>query len=229
MEHLRLKQIRQMILETCQQCGRNPDAITLIGASKAQNIERIQELVEQGLEDLGENYVQELLQKQTALAALGSRLRWHFIGRLQRRKIRQIIDKVTCIHSLDRLELAQEIDRRAAEQGLQCRALIQVNVGEEASKGGLLPNEVIPFIEACYDLAHLDLVGLMTLPPFHEEAENSRPYLRQLRELRDAINKAAVYKQPLRELSMGMSHDYRIAIEEGATMIRLGTLLFGPR
>ena len=156
-------------------------------------------------------------------------IEWHYIGRLQRRKIRQLVGHVDWIHSLDTIELAKEIDRRAAEQGLVQKTLIQVHQGHEGGKGGVIPEELPQLIKSCLDLPHVQLLGLMTLPPYQEHADAVRPHFAQLRELRDAINREAVYKEPLMQLSMGMSHDYEIAIEEGATMVRIGTALFGNR
>lgn len=228
-----LTDVHQCIRKICQQCGRDPEAITLIGASKHQSIEKIHELARLGLQDFGENYVQELLEKQKTLQERdpqhASRIRWHFIGVLQRRKVKQIIDKVDWIHSLDRLEVAHEIERRAALRDINCQVLIQINLGDEASKSGLAPDDLMEFMSALKPFSHIHIGGLMTMPPYFENCEEVRPFFKQLRELRDAINKLAVYKKPLRELSMGMSHDYTVAIEEGATMVRIGTALFGER
>ncbi len=216
------------IRRCCLNCGRDASEVVVIGASKRQPPNRIQGLIQEGLTDLGENYVQELIDKQAALESHRD-IHWHFIGHLQRKKVRQIIGRVDWIHSVDRIELAQEINHRAAQEGTHSNILIQIHTGTEASKGGVPPEEAASLIRACNTFEHVHIGGLMTLPPYFDDTEQVRPFFSQVRELRDAINQQAVYKQPLRELSMGMSHDYQVAIEEGATMIRIGTLLFGPR
>lgn len=231
--HLRLQRIRQCIQETCVRCGRHTEDIRLIGVSKLQTLPLLVSAIQEGLFAFGENYCQELLNKQEIMTReylqYARQIEWHYIGRLQRRKVRLLIGRVDWIHSLDRIELAQEIDRRAAERGLVQKTLIQVHQGQEASKGGIIPEDVPQLLKACLDLPHLQVCGLMTLPPYEESSNAVRPYFRQLKQLRDAINEEAVYKRSLRELSMGMSHDYETAIEEGATMVRIGTALFGER
>lgn len=230
---IRLQLIRQRIQDTCRHCGRNVADIRLIGASKQQPMNRLISAIQEGLCTFGENYVQELLTKQEVMTQQYPQsirqIEWHFIGRLQRRKVRQLIGHVEWIHSMDRIELAQEIERRAAERGLVQKTLIQVHLGPEASKGGIIPDELPQLVKSCADLAHIRVMGLMALPPYQENADATRPHFIQLRQLRDAINREAVYKEPLTELSMGMSHDYTVAVEEGATMVRIGTALFGER
>lgn len=228
-----LAEIRRKISRVCLRCDREPTEVRLIGASKLQPILHLITAAQEGLCAFGENYVQELRQKQEKMTQeypdFFRQVEWHFIGRLQRRKVRQLVGHVGWIHSLDGIELAKEIERRAAEQGLSQRVLIQVHQGEEISKGGITPAALPQLVKACLDLPHLRVVGLMTLPPYQEDIERVRPDFRQLKQLRDAINREAVYKEPLTELSMGMSHDYEVAIEEGATMVRIGTALFGQR
>ncbi len=156
-------------------------------------------------------------------------MRWHFIGHLQRNKVRQIIDKTALIHSVDSQPLAREIDRRAASIGRCQPILIEINLRGESSKAGTPPDQVEPLVREIEALSHVSLRGLMTMPPYSEDPESSRPFFRKLREIRDAINTKKLYKEPLKELSMGMTGDFKVAIEEGATMVRIGTGIFGER
>lgn len=179
-----------------------------------------------GVWDFGENYVQEFLEKKRTLATA---LRWHFIGHLQRRKAKDVVGEAVLIHSLDSYPLAYEINKEAAKRNLVQNCLLQVNVGGEASKSGVRPDEAPGLLRELSGLKNVSVIGLMTLPPFFENPEAVRPFFRQLRELRDSLNAQGGYRFPLKELSMGMSHDYRAAIEEGATMVRIGTAIFGER
>lgn len=193
--------------------------VTVIGISKNKSAEAITGLYAQGLRDFGENYVQEFLAKYDSLKHLP--LRWHFVGSLQTNKVKYIIDKIDCLHSLCSLTVAEEIQKRSAKLGHKLSVLLQVNLAAESAKSGLTPEEAPAFLDKLRDYDRLEPVGLMAIPPLLDKPEQLRPYFRQLRELRDLLK--------LKELSMGMSHDYQVAIEEGATMIRLGTLLFGER
>ncbi len=220
----RLQAIRKRIVTACERVDRNPTEIILIGASKYQPIEKMAALAQAGLHDFGENYWQELKTKREALT---EPVRWHFIGSIQRRKAKYLAGSDILIHSLDNLEVATELDHRTSN--VITRALVQVNLAGEGSKGGLPPEAVQEFLQSCTPLPHLQIEGLMTLPPYSEDPEAVRPHFQRLRQLMDEMNRLSVYKNPLTVLSMGMSHDFEIAIEEGATMVRIGTALFGER
>lgn len=213
-----------MIRERLQEIRNRIGQVTLVAVSKGQPLERIREAIEAGQRDFGENYAQELLEHTTLAGAT-----WHFIGHLQRKKVKTILPHVSLIHSVDSLPLAQEIDKRAAELSRVMPVLIEVNLGGESSKSGIAEGEAEKLVRSLKDLPHVDLKGLMVLPPFDNDPEKTRPFFRRLREIRDAINKQNVYKHPLSELSMGMTHDFEIAIEEGATIVRIGTGIFGER
>ncbi|MDO8519134.1 MAG: YggS family pyridoxal phosphate-dependent enzyme [Deltaproteobacteria bacterium] len=203
-----------------------PTGVTLVAVSKKKSAREMKEACLAGVWDFGENYVREFLEKKRELA---SALRWHFIGHLQRRKARDVVGEVVLIHSLDSHPLAFEIDKEAAKRNLVQNCLLEVNVGGEATKSGISPDEAEKLLREMSALKHVSIMGLMTLPPLLEDPECVRPYFRQLRELRDSLNAKNAYRFPLKELSMGMSHDYRVAIEEGATIVRIGTAIFGER
>ncbi len=226
-----LEEIKQRIQQACRQSQRKAHEIRLVGASKHQSLDKIRILAREGLLNFGENYVQELLEKQSACGndSQLKNLNWHFIGQLQRKKIRQIVGKVNLIHSVDRLELIEELSKRSALADVCTAILIQVNLSGESSKGGVRPKHLPALIQSAATISHVDIHGLMTLPPATDDAEQTRPFFQQLRHLRDEINQQAVYRMPIKELSMGMSQDFAVAIEEGATLIRLGTILFGSR
>jgi len=222
-----LAKIRARIEKAAQIVGRDPSEITLIAVAKGQKAEKILEVLDAGQEDIGENYAQEMLQHVGATHPLP--IRWHFIGHLQKNKVKKIIDKMTMIQSVDSFEIAKEIDRQSTAIGKIQPILIEVNLGGEKSKSGINPMEVSSIIDKIKMLDHLDLQGLMTLPPYNPDPETVRPFFREMREIRDAINLKRIYKHPLKELSMGMTHDFDVAIEEGATIIRIGTGIFGER
>lgn len=204
-----------------QQIGNAP--VTLVAISKTKPVELIRQAYQAGQIDFGENYADELLIKKSQLAQIGLAdlpIRWHFVGHLQRRKAKEIVGEVELIHSLDSLELADEINKRAMAKGIVQRCLLQVNLSDETTKSGIAENEIQSFLTKTTTLTNLKIVGLMTLPPLFDAPEKSRPYFRKLREL---------LPSPLTELSMGMSHDFGIAIEEGATLIRIGSAMFGER
>jgi hypothetical protein len=209
---------------TCR-VGRRADDVTLVGAAKQVDVARLEAALAAGLRHIGENYVQEALPK---VAAIGDRAVWHFIGHLQRNKARDVVPRFDLIETVDSVRLAQEVDRRAAQAGRRLAVLLQVNVGGEESKFGVPPEDLVALYDAVAELQSLDVQGLMAVPPFVPEAELSRPYFRRLRELRDALQRARP-EAHVPHLSMGMSLDFEVAIEEGATMVRVGTDLFGPR
>jgi pyridoxal phosphate enzyme (YggS family) len=213
-----LERVRERVARAAERAGRRPDDVLLIGVSKVVEVERIRAALAAGIGALGENRVQEAKAK---IGELGRPVPWHLIGHLQTNKVKDALPLFALIQSLDRLELAQELERRAAAQGRVIEALLQVNVASEASKGGFAPDAVGAALDTIGALPHVQIRGLMVIPPEAERPEDARPWFRRLRELAD--------KHGLRERSMGMSGDFEVAIEEGATMVRVGTAIFGPR
>jgi pyridoxal phosphate enzyme (YggS family) len=213
--------------------GRHPLEIRMVSVTKTVPPARIKEAVAAGLTTFGESYVQEALDKIPRVAkSLGDSaadVSWHLVGRLQRNKARLAVSAFDLIHSVDSLALAREIDHRAAARGTVQQILLEVNLGGEASKAGLAPKEAVPVALAIDKLKNIRLSGLMTLPPLTPDPEASRPAFRTLRELLDEIRRRGLANDSFRELSMGMSDDFEVAIEEGATWIRVGTAIFGPR
>ncbi|HTS11122.1 MAG TPA: YggS family pyridoxal phosphate-dependent enzyme [Candidatus Limnocylindrales bacterium] len=220
-----LERIRERIARAAQRAARKPDEITLVAVSKRFPVEAIRIAYDAGLRHFGENRVQEWEGKQPKLTDLDAT--WHLIGHLQSNKARRAAYLFRRIDSLDDLALAKKLDAAAAAEGKNLPVLIEVHLGEETSKSGAAPDDLAALAESIAPFAHLDLVGLMTIPPFSDEAERAGPFFRRLRELRDGVSARIGRKLPV--LSMGMSHDFEIAIEEGATEIRLGTALFGAR
>lgn len=223
-----LKEVWRRIAAAAERAGRRADDVRLLAVSKGQPVEKIRAFRRAGATLFGENYVQEFLEKYEALR--DDDIRWHFIGRLQTNKVKYIVDKVECIHSVDSLKLAEEIERQAEKHHIaQLPILLQINIGEEDTKGGVSVDEAIALYRAVRTLSRITVRGLMTLPPFLEP-EEVRPYFRRLRELRDRIiHEEKANPALFSELSMGMSHDFEVAVEEGATIVRLGTILFGQR
>ncbi|MEO8090225.1 MAG: YggS family pyridoxal phosphate-dependent enzyme [Gemmatimonadales bacterium] len=218
----RLALVRQTVARSQAASGwRHP--VRIVGVTKTHGPEAVQAAVAAGLHDVGENRVQEALQKQEALAGLA--VEWHLIGTLQRNKARNAVGRFALIHSVDRLELAAEVDRRSAE-GSRQRVLVQVNCSAESQKGGVSPESLPELLDQLQTLNRLDVQGLMTMSALTDDQAEQRRSFRLLRELREAAERSG---HRLPELSMGMSGDYAIAVEEGATMIRLGTVLFGAR
>jgi PLP dependent protein len=213
-----LEHVRERIVRAAERAGRRGDDVLLIAVSKTVEVERIRAAIEAGVKALGENRVQEAKGK---IAVLGRPVAWHLIGHLQTNKARDALELFDVIHSLDRLELARELERRAAARGKVVDALLQVNVAAEASKGGVGVDAVGETLEVVSKLAHVRVRGLMTIPPEVERPEEARPWFRRLRELGE--------RHGLPDLSMGMSGDFEVAVEEGATMVRVGTAIFGPR
>jgi pyridoxal phosphate enzyme (YggS family) len=213
-----LERVQEAIARACRRVGREPAEVLLIGVSKTVQAERIRLAVEAGVPALGENRVQEAKEK---IAALGRLASWHLIGSLQTNKARDAVTLFDWIQSVDRVELAVEIDRRARAAGKVVEGLLQVNLGEEPQKGGVPPVEVKAALDAIGGLGSVRIRGLMAIPPAASDPGAARPWFRRLRELRDAAG--------LEHLSMGMSSDFEMAIEEGATMVRVGTAIFGPR
>lgn len=229
----RLAAVRERIAAAAVRSGRSPDSVTLVGVSKRQPAAAVVEAARAGLRHVGENYVQEALPKlkevRATLEETGTNpLCWHFIGHLQRNKARVAAPAFDVVETLDRVELGAELDRRAAAAGRRLRALVQVNVSGEAQKAGIAPDAVRELLAASESWPQLEVLGLMTIPEAAEGAEASRPAFARLRSLLDEL-RSAPGGASLRALSMGMSGDFEVAIEEGATIVRVGTALFGPR
>lgn len=217
----RLQRIDSSIEQACENAGRSPGDVKVVAVTKYVTIERAQEAVTAGITHLGENRDTGLTEKYEAI---GNRVDWHFIGSLQTRKVKQIIDKVSYIHSLDRHSLAVEIDKRA-DKPVNC--FVQVNVSGEESKHGISPEEVRDFIISLKELVNINVVGLMTMAPNTQDEAFLRSCFRNLRMLQEEIKALGLPHAPCTELSMGMSNDFQIAIEEGATFVRIGTALVG--
>ena len=209
----------------CKAADRSVDDVTLIAVTKTWPADDVRRLAALGVRDIGENRDQEAAPKAASCADLD--LRWHFVGHLQKNKIRHALPLFEMIHSVDSLALAEDINRIAEEEGLHPRVLLEVNVAGEGSKFGFHPEKLRNEMEALLALPRLSIEGLMTIPPIAEEAEASRKYFVDLRELRDALEKDFDLK--LQQLSMGMTNDFAIAAEEGATLVRVGTAIFGER
>lgn len=222
-----LSAIRGRIEAACLRSGRDPSSVRLVGVTKTVPVERIREGVEAGLCVLGENYVQEARSKIDALAGLD--ISWHFIGHLQSNKVKMILDWCQLIHTVDRESLARELNRHAQNLGRKIPALIQVNIGDEETKSGVSSRELSLLFRKVSSLDGLDIRGLMILPPWYEDPELVRPYFRKLKELLIELRQESPFPERLTELSMGMSNDFEAAIEEGATLVRVGTALFGSR
>jgi pyridoxal phosphate enzyme (YggS family) len=218
-----LLKVMVRIEEAARRARREPEGIKLVAVSKTVEPARIKEAIEAGVPILGENYVQEARKK---IEEIGRGVAWHFIGHLQSNKSKSAIHLFDMIHSVDNLSLAKELNRRAEEDNRKVRALIEVNLSQEATKFGTDEEKLFELAQAMLQLNHLSLEGLMTMPPYFDDPERGRPYYVKLRELREKMVREGI---PIKELSMGMSNDFEIAIEEGATYVRIGTAIFGPR
>jgi len=224
----RLTSVRERIAAAAKAAGREAEAVKLIAISKTHPASVIRTLIELGATDLGENRVQEAEEKITEIGC--ERARWHLVGHLQANKARRAVNLFEVIHSVDSLDLAQRLDRLCGEEGREkLPILIQVDLGHEETKSGVDESELTHMVDGLQSLNHLELIGLMTLPPFFDDAEQSRPFFRRLRELRDELESRGAFRGRKGELSMGMTHDFEIAIQEGATMVRIGTAIFGER
>ena len=219
-------EVEANIQKACERAGRSRDEVTLIAVSKTKPVSDIYEVMETGIKEYGENKVQELCDK---IETISEPLNWHMIGHLQRNKVKYIVDKVRMIHSVDSLRLAQQISSEAVKKGVDVDILIEVNVAEEASKFGLSTEAVIQLAEDISKLPAVHIRGLMTVAPLTENPEDNRPYFRNLRQLAVDIARKNIDNVTMNELSMGMTGDYEVAIEEGATMVRVGTGIFGTR
>ena len=219
--------IKKRIEAACRRSGRDPGSVNLVGVTKTVSIERIREGVAAGLTILGENYIQEALKKKELLAGLD--FSWHFIGHLQSNKAKLAAASFDCIHTVDRQGLAIELDRQGQRLGRRIRVLIQVNVGDESTKSGVAPEDLPVLFKTVSVMEWIEVRGLMTLPPWFEDPERVRPFFAAMRKLIESLRQNAPNPEGLTELSMGMSNDFEVAIEEGATLVRIGTLLFGER
>jgi len=223
----RLAGVRERIAAAARSAGRDPSSVLLIAVSKTFPIEAVREAYAAGHRDFGENKVQEGLQKIVSSADLP--IRWHLLGHLQTNKARKAAPAFATIHSVDSVELLRKLDAAAAEAGRTPELLIQVDLAGEATKFGVAPGDVPSLFEAAAALTAARVVGLMTLPPIPESPEDARPYFTRLRALRDEWLASGVPAPMLRELSMGMSADFEVAVQEGSTMVRVGTAIFGSR
>ena len=222
-----LSEIITRIRRAALTANRDPHTVRLVAVSKTKPIEMIREAVEAGVDIIGENYIQEARDKYNALGALS--VSWHFIGHLQTNKAKYAVRMFDLIHTVDSVHLAVELDKQAAKIGKIQDILIQVNIAEEQSKSGVSCAAVQPLIESIAPLSHLRIRGLMTMPPFFDAPEKARPYFKALRLLRKDLNELKIQNVILKELSMGMTGDFEAAIAEGATLVRIGTALFGRR
>nr|WP_321467135.1 YggS family pyridoxal phosphate-dependent enzyme [uncultured Desulfobulbus sp.] len=222
-----LTQIQSNIAEAARKAGRGPKSIKLVAVSKFVAVERIQEAINCGQTLFGENYLQEAADKITVL---GESARWHFIGHLQSNKAKQAASLFDMVETVDRLKIAKALDAQAQQLGKTLSVLVQVNIGREPQKSGILPEDAHTLLRAIAQETNLRVCGLMTMPPFFDQPERSRPYFREMRQLAEQLAEQQLFTDTTKiELSMGMSGDYEVAIEEGATIVRVGTALFGSR
>jgi pyridoxal phosphate enzyme (YggS family) len=220
----RLLEIRDRLTQSAERSGRQAGDVDLLAVSKTYPVETIHDAVDAGQLLFGENRVQEILLKQPQLPG---KLQWHLIGPLQSNKVRKVLPLVQMIHAVDSVDIAKDINRIGGELGLHPKVLIEINLAAESSKHGFTPAAIRTQLETLYELDRLYIQGVMCIPPFDPNAEKSRRYFRQLREIRDELEKQG--GAPLPVLSMGMSHDFEVAIEEGATIVRVGSAIFGAR
>ncbi|MDO4328207.1 MAG: YggS family pyridoxal phosphate-dependent enzyme [Lachnospiraceae bacterium] len=221
-----LREVQSRVKEACLRAGRDPKEVTLIAVSKTKPVAMIQEAYEEGVRDFGENKVQEIVEKK---AAMEDDIRWHMIGHLQRNKVKQVIDKAVLIHSVDSIRLAEQIQEEAEKKDLDVDILLEVNVAREESKYGFMLEEVLDAALAISKLSRVHIRGLMTIAPFVENSEENRKVFKKLFEFYVDMKSKNIDNVSMDVLSMGMSGDYEVAIEEGATMVRVGTSIFGSR
>ncbi len=218
--------ILDRISEIAGKCGRHPREVKVLGAAKSQSVALIRQAIAAGVTLIGENYVQEAREKK---AQITQSVEWHMIGHLQRNKAKAAAELFDVIESLDSVALARELEKQGKRIGKKIRAFAEVNLAGEESKSGIAKDDLASLLAAIATLDHVAVEGLMTVPPLRENPEETRPHFRELRELKDRFNAQRIPHVDLHELSMGMTHDYPVAIEEGATIVRIGTALFGPR
>ena len=220
------REIVERITQAAISRRRDPRNVKILAAAKAQDTKSVEAAITAGVVLIGENYVQEANIKRRNLPA---RVEWHMIGHLQRNKAKAAVEIFDVIESLDNAELARELDKEGRKRNARVRALIEINIGGEETKSGVAKANAAELLRTVGRLQNVRIEGLMTVPPFRENCEETRPYFRELRQLRDELRSLKLPNVDLRELSMGMTHDYLIAVEEGATIVRIGTALFGPR
>ena len=221
-----LKQVEDKIAKACARAGRDRSEVTLIAVSKTKPVEMLQEIYDEGVRTFGENKVQEICEKYEQLP---SDIEWHMIGHLQRNKVKQVIDKAALIHSVDSYRLAQEISVQAQKKNICMPILVEVNIAQEESKFGISADDTVQLVEEIAALPNLEIKGLMTIAPFVTDPEENRTYFRQIKQLSVDIKNKNIDNVSMDVLSMGMTGDYEVAIEEGATMVRVGTGIFGAR
>jgi pyridoxal phosphate enzyme (YggS family) len=221
-----LLEVEQKIMEACRRAGRVREEVTVVAVSKTKPVSMLQTAYQLGVREFGENKVQELCDKYEAF---GSEVHWHMIGHLQRNKVKQVVDKAALIHSLDSEGLAAQIEKESAKIGRRTPVLVEVNMAQEESKFGISPENAEDFIRKIAEYPHILVQGLMTVAPYVENPEENRVYFRNLRQVLIDINGKSIDNVDMKDLSMGMTNDYEIAIEEGATIIRIGTGIFGNR
>jgi len=219
-------EVEKKIQNACERAGRDRSEVTLVAVSKTKPVSDIRQVMETGIVDYGENKVQELCEKYEILP---KDLRWHMIGHLQRNKVKYLPGRTVLIHSVDSLRLAEEIEKDFAKRGMEADILVEVNVAEESTKYGTFTDEVTELVEAIAKLPHVHIQGLMTIAPYTDDPETNRDYFRKLRQLSVDIKRKNIDNVSMSQLSMGMTGDYEVAIEEGATLIRVGTGIFGER
>ena len=220
------RQVLKNIQDACQAVGRDPNEVTLVAVSKTKPVEMLQQVYDAGARVFGENKVQEIMDKYDHLPG---DIRWQMIGHLQRNKVKYIVDKVDMIHSVDSYRLAQTIETEAAKKNVTVSVLLEVNVAEEESKFGLKMDEVLPLVQQISELPHVQVKGLMTIAPFVSNPEDNREIFRKLKKLSVDIDAKNINNVTMSVLSMGMTGDYMVAVQEGATMVRVGTGIFGER
>ena len=222
-----LRAVRDGIGRAAARTGRDPSEVRLIVVTKTFDAATVRDAIGAGAADIGENYVQEAKAKIEAVGRGAAR--WHFIGGLQKNKAKYVVRLFDLVHSVDGLELAAEIDRRAAADGRVMDILIQVDISREAQKSGVMEEDLVDVVRTIAPLPHIAVTGLMGMPPFGREPEASRPYFRRMKQLFEELASLGIPRVDMRELSMGMSNDFEVAVEEGATMVRVGTAIFGQR
>ncbi len=225
-----LTQIRQRIAAACRRAGRQPEQVTILAATKTRSVREVRAAVEAGISHVGENYVQELLTKKEHLDQAGhTDVAWHVIGHLQRNKVKYVASFCHLIQSVDSIRIAREISKRARQADRTQPVLIEVNISGEDTKFGIRPEEVAQLAAQVVQLDNIQLQGLMTMPPYSDDPEDSRPHFQKLAALSQQLTDGGLPPATMRHLSMGMSGDYEVAVEEGAAIVRLGTVLFGRR
>ncbi|WP_256831198.1 MULTISPECIES: YggS family pyridoxal phosphate-dependent enzyme [unclassified Paenibacillus] len=220
----RLNEVKGKIAAACTRAGRDPQEVRIIAVTKYVSLAATGQVLQQGLTDIGENRWQDAAAKWEAF---GDRGTWHFIGHLQTNKVKDVVGRFAYIHSLDRLSLAKEIEKKAASLGMEMPCFIQLNVSGEETKYGLEPEALFDFVKEIREYRHIRIAGLMTMAPYETEPEQTRPVFRGLREWRDRLNREGLLDYEVGHLSMGMSNDFEVAVEEGATWVRLGSILVG--